>query len=202
MSVFLLHSILTSTLTFLVNTQLFSAVPYAVAFVALISLNYASDRVNQKGWFLIGSLTSAIIGYAILLTDVSYGVKIFATCLITGGLYPSVTLLVTWLSINTTGFTKRGTTWAMAEIGGQCMTIGVTHAYNRPPRQLQGHAVVLGLLCLALLNAVFLRFWLARCNSQKEQIAHEYDARGEAHPHRVRSLEDENDQHQYFRYIL
>lgn len=150
----------------------------------------------------MGSISSAIVGYSILLTDVSGAVKIFATCLITGGLYPSVTLLVTWLAVNTAGFTKRGTTWAMAEIGGQCLTIGATHAYNKPPRQIQGHALVLSLLILALLSTIFLRCWLSHCNAKKEQIEQDYQSRGELHPHRIRSLEDENDQHQYFRYIL
>lgn len=186
----------------LVNTQLFSTIPYAVAFISLIAINYLSDRINQKGIFLMGTLSSAIIGFILLLTDASKPVKIFATCLITGGLYPSVLLSMTWISINTTGFTKRGSTWAMAEISGQCMTIGATHAYNKPPRQTQGHSLVLALMVLALISVISLRWWLNRCNAEKDRIEEEYQARGERHPHQFKSLEDENDQHQYFRYIL
>ncbi len=62
-----------------------------------------------------------------LLTVHSVPVLVFATCLITAGLYPSVILLTTWLGVNTAGFTKRGTTWAMAEIFGQCFSIMGTH---------------------------------------------------------------------------
>ena len=64
------------------------------------------------------SLSVACIGYIILLTVYSVPVLVFATCLVTAGLYPSVILLATWLGINTADFTKRGTIWAMAEIFG------------------------------------------------------------------------------------
>lgn len=184
------------------NTQLISVIPYACAFITLIVIGIASDRLNKKGPFLIGTISSAIIGFIIILTDVSNPVKIFATCLITSGLYPSVILLVTWLSINTAGFTKRGTTWAMAEIGGQCLSIMGTHVYDNPPRYIKGHSVILGLLCASLLSVIALMLWMQRCNMEKDRIESEYHERGEQHPHALRSLEQECDQHQFFRYIL
>ena len=113
-------------------------IPYACAFIAFIVVGIASDPLNKKGPFLVGTISTAIVGYIIVMTDVSNPVKIFATCLITSGLYPSVILLVPWLSINTAGFTKRGTTWAMAEIGGQCLSIMGTHVYDDPPAYHSG----------------------------------------------------------------
>ena len=185
-----------------VRTQLFSVIPYACAFVTVIAVSWVSDRVNKKGVFLIGTLSVACIGYIILLTNVSVRVKIFATCLVTSGLYPSVILLVAWLGMNTAGFTKRGTTWAMAEISGQCFSIMGTHVYTDPPRYIKGHSVVLGLMLFALLNAVALLLWMKHLNQKKERVDNEYRERGELHPHLSRSLEEEYDFHQSFRYIL
>ena len=147
-------------------------------------------------------MTTAIIGYIILLTNASNITKIVATCLITSGLYPSVILLITWLSINTGGFTKRGTTWAMAEIGGQCMSIMGTHVYTDPPRYIQGHSVLLAFMCTALMAVIFAMVWMRRCNLQKDKIEEEYRAKGERHPHWEMSLEEVQDQHVSFRYIL
>ena len=116
--------------TSLERTQLLSTISYACATVTLIVICILSDRINVKGALLVGTLCTSCIGYIILLSipnSSSAVAKIIATCLITSGLYPSVVLAATWLGINTAGFTKRGTTWAMAEIVGQCVSILGTH---------------------------------------------------------------------------
>jgi hypothetical protein len=65
-----------------------------------------SDRLNKKGVFLVASLSVACLGYIILLTNVSIQVKVFATCLVTSGLYLSVVLAATWAGMNTSGFNE------------------------------------------------------------------------------------------------
>ncbi|KAJ9136537.1 MFS general substrate transporter [Coniochaeta hoffmannii] len=93
-----------------IDAQLFSVIPYAVAFVTLLSLSVFSDRINLKGSFIIVGLTSALIGYIMLLTAKTTVVKMVATCFVVGGIYPGVLLSTVWLGINTAGFTKRVTT--------------------------------------------------------------------------------------------
>ena len=185
-----------------VQTQLFSVIPYACAFATLLGVCTMSDRLNKKGIFLAASLCVSCIGYIILLTNVSVHVKVFATCLVTSGLYPSVVLVATWVAMNTGGFTKRGTTWALAEISGQSFSIMGTHMYTDPPRYVKGHSVVLAFLVLALLSTVVLLFWMNYLNKEKDRTETEYQERNELHPHSSKSLEDEYDFHVCFRYIL
>ena len=185
-----------------VQTQLFSVIPYACAFVTLLGVCTISDRLNKKGVFLAASLSIACIGYIILLTNVSVHVKVFATCLVTSGLYPSVVLVAAWVAMSTGGFTKRGTTWALAEISGQCFSIMGTHVYTDPPRYVKGHSVVLAFMFLALLSTVSLLFWMNHLNRKKDRIESEYQERNELHPHASKSLEEEYDYHISFRYIL
>ena len=184
------------------QTQLFSVIPYACAFITLLGVCIVSDRLNKKGIFLVASLCVACIGYIILLTNVSIHVKVFATCLVTSGLYPSVVLVATWVSMNTGGFTKRGTTWALAEISGQSFSILGTHVYTDPPRYVKGHSVVLAILLLALLSTVFLLVWMNYLNKKKDGTEAEYQERNELHPHASKSLEEAYDFHVSFRYIL
>ena len=170
--------------------------------MTVIVVAYVSDRVNKKGVFLIGSMSFSCIGYIILLTNASVRVKVFATCLVTSGLYPSVILIVAWLASNTAGFTKRGTTWAMAEISGQSFSIMGTHVYTNPPRFIKGHSIVLAFMVFAVLNATALLFWMNHLNKKKERVDADYRERNEIHPHTSRSLEEEYDYHHSFRYIL
>ncbi|KIY00304.1 uncharacterized protein Z520_03989 [Fonsecaea multimorphosa CBS 102226] len=184
------------------KAQLFTVIPYACAAVFLIAICFLSDRYNMKGPLLVVTLSVSVIGYIILLSVRSVPVLVFATCLITAGLYPSVILLTSWLGINTCGFTKRGTTWAMAEVFGQCFSIMGTHVYDSPPRFIKGHAIVLGFLSMAIIMTVSAVFWMKHENKRKDAEIERYRDSGEHHPHFERSLEDEGDQHIAFRYIL
>ncbi|EPS45768.1 hypothetical protein H072_137 [Dactylellina haptotyla CBS 200.50] len=184
------------------NAQLFSVIPYACAFVILPSCAFISDKINKKGPFIIGGLVFACIGYIILLTTAPVGAKMMATCFITSGLYTCIVLTVTWLGINTGGFTKRGFTWGVAEVFAQVFSIMGTKLYKYPPRYLQGHSIMLAFLLFATLNGALLWWWMAYCNKKKDRILEEYASRNEVHPHAEKSLEEVYDYHIYFRYTL
>jgi MFS family permease len=184
------------------DAQLFSAIPYACAFVVLPTLAYISDRVNTKGPFIVGGLTFSAAGYLMLLFANPTSVKIVATCFITCGTYPAVVLTVTWLGINTAGFTKKGATWAMAEIMSQIMSIVASNIYKNPPRYVKGHSVVLAMLVFSNINAIALWLWMGYSNKQRDRILAEYAARGEIHPDAEKSLEEASDLHINFRYVL
>jgi hypothetical protein len=90
------------------NPQLFSVIPYACALVCLSITALISDRINVKGPILVIALSVSSIGYIILLTVHSVAVKMVGARFIAAGLYSDIILAVTWLGINTGGFTKRG----------------------------------------------------------------------------------------------
>ncbi|KAJ9604883.1 hypothetical protein H2200_010998 [Cladophialophora chaetospira] len=184
------------------RAQLFTVIPYACATLSTISVSYFSDRLNLKGPCLIVTLSVACVGYVILLTVYSIPVLVFATCLITAGLYPSVILLTSWLGVNTAGFTKRGTAWAMAEIFGQCFSIMGTHVYTNPPRFVKGHAIVLGFLLFGIVCATTLICLMSYLNKRRAAELERYSSQGELHPDSERSLEEAGDHHLSFQYIL
>jgi hypothetical protein len=184
------------------QAQLFSVIPYAFATVTLLVSCVVSDRLNTKGPVLFFCLMLASIGYIMLLTVSSTTVKMVAACFVASGLYPSVVLLVSWLGINTGGFTKRGTTWAMAEVFGQSFSIMGTHIYTNGPRYIKGHSIVLGFLLMGTISVTSLDFWMHHLNKKRDIEESEYAARNELHPHASRSLEEVFDYHVSFRYIL
>lgn len=170
--------------------------------MSTIGITAISDKLNLKGPWLMVCLSMTSIGYVILLATRSVPVLVFATCLVTAGLYPSVILLASWININTAGFTKRGTTWAMAEIFGQCFSIMGTHVYTKPPRFIEGHAVVLGFLLVGLFSTSLLILTMRYLNKRKEVAVQQHLINGEPHPHAGRTFEDEGDSHLSFRYVL
>jgi hypothetical protein len=183
-----------------IDAQLFSVIPYAVAFVTLLTLSFLSDKINLKGPFVIAGLTSALIGYIMLLTVKTTVAKMVATCFVVGGIYPGVLLSVVWLGINNGGFTKRATTWAMAEIGAQIFSIVGTNVYKSSgTNYAKGHWVNVGFMIAGIAIASTLLWWYGYSNRRKDRILEEYAARGESHPHTGASLEELYDHHINFR---
>ncbi|OQV03400.1 hypothetical protein CLAIMM_08449 [Cladophialophora immunda] len=82
------------------QAQLFTAIPYVCAAVTTVGMSYISDRLNRKGAVLIFTLGITSTGYIILLSVNNVPVKVFATCLLTMGLYPSATINAAWAGIN------------------------------------------------------------------------------------------------------
>ena len=156
----------------------------------------------MKGLFLLGTLIWAMIGYAILLCDVSQASKIVAASIVTSGMYPSIILLNAWIVINAGGFTKRATTWALAEIIGNSFSIMGGYIYTGPPRFHRGFSVSLGMTISAIVLTALLMLWMSRLNKKKEAELREYASEGKTHPHTGKGLEEVQDFHVEFRYIL
>jgi hypothetical protein len=158
--------------------------------------------MNSKGLFLLLRLATCCVGYVILLCAHSAKVKLFATCLITSGVFPSVTLLGAWTAINTGGFTKRAVTWGIAEVVGQSFSIMASHIYTDPPQYIQGHSIVLSFQLLAILATIANWFWMRHLNRHKEEELRRHEQDGTVDPTAHLSLEEAYDYHPSFRYVL
>ncbi|KAF2166174.1 hypothetical protein M409DRAFT_55044 [Zasmidium cellare ATCC 36951] len=186
-----------------VNAQLFSVIPYAFAFAAMLTISYISDKLNLKGPFMVCGFAMSATGYIVLLTDHTALAGMVAACLIISGTYTSIVLGVAWLGINNAGFTKRASTWALAEVFAQAFAIMGIQLYGKgSPRFITGHSTVLAFQVLAIIVAVAMMIAFRHLNRKRDRILEEYAARGEAHPHLERTLEEECDFHVNFRYTL
>lgn len=167
-------------------------------------MGITSDKLNVKGPFLFGGFAIGCLGYILLLSTTNTAAVIIATCLVTSGCYGCIILLPVWIAINTGGYTKRGATWAVSELCGLSLSIMGTRIYTEPPHFIKGHAIVLTFNAVALISSALNYFWMRSQNRKKDRIEREYAERGEVHPHILKNatLEDVQDQHISFRYVL
>lgn len=185
-----------------VRSQLFTVIPYACATVMLVAVNYISDHYQHKAGFVMGSISTAIVGYVILMAVTNNTARMAAVCLIVMGIFPAIILVFAWATTNSCGYTKRAVSWAVAGIFAQGFSIAASQVYTDPPRYLKGHGVMIAFLSWGLINAIAVRWWMKAENTRKDRIEQEYRERGEVHPHYARTLEDEGDAHIKFRYVL
>lgn len=80
------------------EAQLYTVPPYAVGFVVMLLLNYASDRLRLRGPFIIFVFLINAIGWVLLLAIVNeQHVRYFACfCIVIGG-YCTIPLIQSWV---------------------------------------------------------------------------------------------------------
>jgi hypothetical protein len=177
-------------------------IPYEFATVTLLAVCFISDSINTKGPILFLCMATSSAGFIILMTTTNKVALIAGTCFVTSGLYPGVILTVSWITINHSGYTKRSTAWAMAQITGQGLSIIGTQVYRHPPRYLSGHGTLLAFFSLALFSIVCNYLWMRKENRNRDTRAEEFRTLGTKDVDAEKSVNELLDFHPDFRYIL
>ncbi|KAH8103759.1 MFS general substrate transporter [Phellopilus nigrolimitatus] len=141
-------------------TQLLTVPPYAVAAVVITTTSYASDRMQNRGLFMIGANMVGGFGYLLLLVvPTNVHARYFAVFCITSGTYTTIGLIIAWFAHNLGSESKRAAGIPMFNAIGQCGSILGSHIYPTTdgPRYIMGFAVTcalqfLGAVCALLLS--------------------------------------------------
>lgn len=182
-------------------TQLYTIIPYGVAFISLIAVTRISDKLVVRFIPMLIVTGVAIIGFIIILTQTSPVVGIFASSVVTAAVYPGVAIVSGWIPSSNAGYTKRAAATCITQIFCQAFSILASRIYNKPPRFFKGHGVLLGFLILTFILLVLVTYMMKRHNQEKDALAAEWDARGARNPDESKSLEELCDDHPSYRYL-
>lgn len=151
-----------------IPVNLWGAVVYAVG-------AYLSDRYRTRFLPLIICAPFGIIGYAILLTPASAGVRYFATYLIATACFLCTGGNIAWLSSNCAGDGKRaasmGILLTLTNIGG--VVSGQIYQTTAAPKFTLGHAWSLGCLAFAWCG-----WWIVRAVYRRREVGKDRDIAG------------------------
>jgi hypothetical protein len=146
-----------------IPVNIWGAIVYAVG-------AYLSDRYRARFLPLILTAPFGIAGYAILLANVSPGVRYFATYLIAMPCFLCTGGNIAWLSGNCAGDGKRaaslGILLTLTNIGG--VVSGQIYQTNSAPQFTLGHAWSLGCLGFAWIGWWFVRALYRRREKRKD----------------------------------
>ncbi|KAK7699450.1 hypothetical protein SLS57_012387 [Botryosphaeria dothidea] len=81
------------------NAQGLSAPPYLAAYVICIATSYASDRMQDRGFFIFGFCCVGGAGCTLLATVSSTGMRYFSAFLVCAGVFPAVALTFVWVAV-------------------------------------------------------------------------------------------------------
>ena len=72
-----------------IDSQGLTAPPFFISFLVTIFSTWAADKTQQRGYTIIVLTTVGGIGYILLATASSVGVRYFGTFLAASGIFPS-----------------------------------------------------------------------------------------------------------------
>ena len=182
-------------------TQLYTIIPYAVAFISLLVISRLADHFVVRSIPLLAVTGLAIAGFIVLIAQTNPAVGIFASSLVTAGVYPGVVIVSGWIPSSNAGYTKRATAMWVTQIFCQAFSVMTSKIYDKPPRFFKGHGVLLGLMVFTFADIILLTYLMRRHNQKKDAVAAEWEARGETNPNEGKSLEELLDGHPSYRYM-
>lgn len=138
-----------------VRSQLLSAAPYVTAAIITVVVGWVADRTSRRGICNLMAGTVAAVGFSMLLGSEDAAVKYAGTFLAALGIYPCISNTITWVANNTEGVYKRGIVLGFTIGWGNLTGIVSSNIYFRAPKFIEGHAVVLGFLAVALVGGSF-----------------------------------------------
>ncbi|KAI8656184.1 MFS domain-containing protein [Fusarium keratoplasticum] len=194
-----LPTILTSMGYTSLRAQGLSACPYLSAYFVCVLASFFSDRVRTRGVFVIIFSAVGAVGYILLATIHTTGIRYFATFLVCAGVFPAVALTFTWVTDNQGSSSKRGAGLTIFGMVGQCGPILGARIFPKSegPYYEKGMWICCGVLFCASFVAIILSLSLRWQNRQRDQKHGKSDI-----DHIPEDIADIGDAHPMYRYVL
>ncbi|KAK4216823.1 major facilitator superfamily domain-containing protein [Rhypophila decipiens] len=178
--------------------QLFTVPPNMAGFLVVIATAHYSDKVKNRGFFIVGGTILGIAGYIMLLASDANSVKYAGTFLIAAGVFQASPMLMGWVANNLSPHYVRAVGVGVVISVANCSAFIGTFIYIQrdAPKYTLGHSMSLAALVLNLLLTLAQMIYLRWENTQRA-LGHRDD----------RLLDDENvhrlgHRHPLFRYTL
>jgi MFS family permease len=180
-----------------IQSQGLSAPPYVLCLATTLATPFISDRVGVRGPFVAGAGLIAAIGYILLATQDSVGVRYLGLFLATV-IFTSVAMLLIWVSNTHATDSKRAAALSILSTGGQCGPILGTNIFppNEAPFYRKGMWISCGACLLVCVLALLQTYLLWRENKKR-------DAKyGKDRDTTYIPVDNELGEDPYFRYVL
>ena len=166
---------------------------YATGAIAYIAVARLSDWQQKRGIITCAMGLFPIIGYALLMSDVSAGAHYAGCFLVAMGLYILVGIPLAWLPTNNPRYGKRTTATGLQLTIGNMSGIMAPFLYpaHDGPRYVLGHAVTMSLVAWAVIVYGLMTLYFEQENRKRRRGDRDENTNGLTEE-QVFALGDEN----------
>ncbi|KAL8993865.1 MAG: hypothetical protein Q9188_007214 [Gyalolechia gomerana] len=154
-----------------IDAQGLSAPPYFVAFLSALITTFIADRTQQRGLVLMITSLVGAVGYLVLATVETVGVRYFAIFLAAAGVFSTIPNILAWTLNNQGSDTRRGAGLVLINVVGQCGPVLGTRLYPNAerPRYVKGMSICAAFMFSATIMSLALRILLIWENKRLEE---------------------------------
>ncbi|KAL8334316.1 hypothetical protein RB593_003814 [Gaeumannomyces tritici] len=158
------------------EVQALTIPPYIFGAIVYVVCAHLSDKTQRRGYFVMGAIVSAMVGYGMLLANAGAGVSYTGCFFVTVGIFLSAGISFAWVPTNNPRYGKRAiSTGLHLTIGNSS---GVVSPFLFTPNEkglyTPGYAASIGLLCVSLILNVILHLHFKRQNKLRDQGKQDY----------------------------
>ncbi|KAF2184062.1 MFS general substrate transporter [Zopfia rhizophila CBS 207.26] len=182
------------------TAQLLTVPIYITASCLAIGVAYVSDRYGKRSPFILVCLCIMAVGFIMCITTSTPGVIYAGVFIAACALYPAFPGVITWLSNNLAGSTKRAAGQAIQIAMGNMAGAMASNFYRAKdaPHYVLGHALELAFIVAGIIALLILLFNYRRINAKRARQVDEGAHTGYT-PEEMSAL---GDRALTFRYIL
>lgn len=153
---------------------------YFVGAVSYIIFSYISDKIQQRGIFIVIFSLIACVGYAILMADVSPGAHYFGCFVVAVGFYVCVGLPLAWLPTNCPRWGKRTFGTGLQLMWGNIAGVITPFVYktHEAPTYRTGHGFTLAVTFMSACCYGYLSWYYTRINKRRDEGKEDYKIEG------------------------
>ncbi|KAF2730863.1 MFS general substrate transporter [Polyplosphaeria fusca] len=154
-----------------IDAQGLSAPAYFSAFLCALVTTWIADRTQQRGLTLVATSAVGGIGYTILATVNTVGVRYFATFLAAAGVFSTIPNILAWTLNNQGSDSRRGAGLVLINVVGQCGPILGARIYptDEKPRYVKGMSICAAFMFFTTLLSLSLRVLLVWKNRRLDR---------------------------------
>ncbi|GJN69997.1 MFS transporter [Purpureocillium lilacinum] len=148
-----------------------TAPPFFLSFLVTVITPYIADRTQQRAIMLIILTTVGGVGYILLATVKSVGVRYFGVFLAAGGIFPAIANILPWVLNNQGSDTRRGAGIILLNLIGQCGPLLGTRMYpqNEAPFFVKGQSICAAFMFFTTFLVIALRTCLVWENKKLDR---------------------------------
>lgn len=158
------------------EVQAMTAPVYAVGAFTYIASAYWSDRTGYRGYFIMGSIISAIVGYGMLIANAGSGVSYAGTFFVSIGIFTSSGIAFAWVPTNNPRYGKRAFSTGMHLCIGNSSGVASPFLFSsdQSPTYRPGYAGSMGMLVVSLILNIILHLHFKRQNKLRDEGKMDY----------------------------
>ena len=171
---------------------------YAVGAITYLVAAWLSDRFQRRGLVTVIFGIISVIGYAILVSNVSNNAKYAGCFIVAMGLYVVVGIPLGWLPSNNPRYAKRTTATGLQLTIGNASGVMAPFLYptKAAPKYTKGHAVSMAMVGMATVIYAFMWWYFRSMNQKRAAGKEDWKAEGKTEEE-VREMGDESPAYVY-----